>query len=43
MRTVSPVPSAALSVPVSVGVVSSVLPPLLPLVKLPCSVPTLSV
>ncbi len=40
MRTASPVPSAALSVPVSVGVVSSVL---VPLPKLPCSVPTSSV
>ncbi len=40
MRTVSPAASAALSVPLSVGVVSSVV---LPLGRLPCTVPTSSV
>ncbi len=39
MRTTSPVPSGALSVPFSVGVVSSVV---VPLPKLPCTVPASS-
>ncbi len=39
MRITSPAPRGALSVPVSVGVVSSVV---VPLPKVPCTMPTLS-